>query len=163
VDSARAAADIHRDEFDPYGPDSALGSQVLDLFFSHVMVWRFLSSSDEDAAAFRSELDGVWPVACVDPTCIIVSVDASVLMKANLQVVACALVFWQGVQVDHIVMAARKCTPDEVEHFSLQIGISAALLHGCSWLVVFSDSISAIKTLFDPVPRSGQVFSLDAC
>jgi Reverse transcriptase-like len=84
-------------------------------------------------------------------------------MEANLQAVACALVFRQGVQVKHVVTAAGKRTPEEVECFSLQIGISAALSQGCSWLVVFSDSASAVETLLDPDLRSGQVFSLDAC
>jgi hypothetical protein len=46
---------------------------------------------------------------------------------------------------------------------SLQIGILAALSQGCDRLVVFSDSASAVETLLDPVPRSGQIFSLDAC
>jgi Reverse transcriptase-like len=162
VDSARAAADLHRDEFNPFGLDSAPGSQVLDLFPSHVVVWWSLSSSDEDAAAFRSELDGAWAVACTDPTCVVISVDALVPMEANLQVVACALVFQQGVQVSRVVTAAGKRTPDEVEHFSLQIGISAALSQGCSRLVVFSDSTSAVEILLYPVPCLGQVFSLDA-
>jgi hypothetical protein len=163
VDSARVAANMHRDEFNPYGPDSAPGSWVSNLFPSHVVVWWSLSLSDEDAAAFRSKLDGMWAAACTDPTCIVISADASVPMEVNLQVVACALVFGQGVQVGHIVMAARKHTPDRVECFSLQIGISAVLLHGCSWLVVLSDSTSAVETLLDLVSHLGQVFSLDAC
>jgi Reverse transcriptase (RNA-dependent DNA polymerase)/Reverse transcriptase-like len=163
VDSAGAAADLHRDEYDPFGPDSAPGSRVLDVFPSRVIVRWSLSSSDEDAAAFRTELDGAWAAACVDPTCTVVSADASVPVEANLQAVACALVFWQGMQVRRVVTAAGKCTPEEVECFSLQIGISAALSQGCSQLVVFSDSASAVETLLDPVPHSGQVFSLDAC
>jgi hypothetical protein len=136
---------------------------VLDIFPSRVIVRRSLSSSDEDITAFRTELDGVWAAAYTDPTCTVVSADTSVPMEVNLQAVACALVFRQGVQVKHVVTAARKHTPDEVEHFSLQIGISVALLQGCSQLVVFSDLISAVETLLDPVLRSGQVFSLDAC
>jgi hypothetical protein len=49
VDSARVVADVHRDEFDPYEPDSAPVSWVLDLFPSHVVVQQSLSSSDKDA------------------------------------------------------------------------------------------------------------------
>jgi hypothetical protein len=53
--------------------------------------------------------------------------------------------------------------PPEVEHFALQLGISAALAKGCQRLVIFSDSLPAVKSLFDVELRSGQIFSLDAC
>jgi hypothetical protein len=96
VDSAGTAADLHSDEFDPFGLDSAPGSWVLDVFPSHVSVWQSLSSSDEDVAAFRAQLEGAWAAACADPTCTVVSADASVPVEANLQAVACALVFQQG-------------------------------------------------------------------
>jgi hypothetical protein len=71
-------ATIHRDEFDLFGPDSAPGSRVLDVFPSHVIVQQSLSKSDEDAAAFRSDLDGAWTSACADASCLIISADASV-------------------------------------------------------------------------------------
>jgi hypothetical protein len=53
--------------------------------------------------------------------------------------------------------------PPEVERFALQLGISVALAKGCQKLVIFSDSLPAVKSLFDVELRSGQIFSLNAC
>jgi hypothetical protein len=54
------------------------------------------------------------------------------------------------------------CLP-EVECFVLQLGISAALAKGCQKLVVISDSLPAVESLFSVELRSGQIFSLDCC
>jgi hypothetical protein len=135
VDSAGVVADLHRDKFDLFGLDSAPGLWVLDMFPSCVIVRWSLSLSDEDVTVFRSELDGAWAVACMDPTCTVISMDVSVPMEANLQAVACALVFRQGVQVKHVVMATRKRTPDEVECFPFRLA-SLQLCHrdAVGWL-----------------------------
>jgi hypothetical protein len=53
--------------------------------------------------------------------------------------------------------------PPEVERFALQLGISAALAKGCQKLVVISDSLPAVESLFSIELWSGQIFSLDCC
>jgi hypothetical protein len=45
----------------------------------------------------------------------------------------------------------------------LQLGISAALAKGCQKLVVISDSLPVVESLFSIELQSGQVFSLDCC
>jgi len=92
-----------------------------------------------------------------------VAADASVPLSGVFQAATAALVFRQGRQVDRIVSAAGMCTPPEVEHFAVQLGISSALAKGCQRLVVFTDSLPAVESLFDVGLRSGQIFSLDAC
>jgi hypothetical protein len=49
--------------------------------------------------------------------------------------------------VSHVVSAAGRRAPPEVEHFALQLGISAALAKGCQKLVVISDSLPAVESL----------------
>jgi hypothetical protein len=65
--------------------------------------------------------------------------------------------------VSRVVSAAGRCAPPEVERFALQLGISAALAKGCQKLVVISDSLPAVESLFSVELRSGQIFSLDSC
>jgi hypothetical protein len=68
-----------------------------------------------------------------------------------------------GDELHCVVMAAGVRTPPETERFALQVGLSAAVAAGCQCLVVFSDSASAVESILDSSPRSGQIFSLDAC
>jgi hypothetical protein len=65
--------------------------------------------------------------------------------------------------VSCVVSAAGRHAPPEVECFALQLGISAALAKGCQRLVVISDSLPAVESLFNVELQSGQVFSLDCC
>jgi hypothetical protein len=46
------------------------------------------------------------------------------------------------------VLAAGRRAPPEVECFALQLGISAALAKGCQKLVVISDSLPVVESLF---------------
>jgi hypothetical protein len=98
-----------------------------------------------------------------DESCCVVAADASVPSGGIFQAAAAALVFRRGRQEARVVSAAGRRMPPEVERFALQLGISAALAKGCQKLVVFSDSLPAVKSLFDVKLRSGQIFSLDAC
>jgi ribonuclease HI len=93
----------------------------------------------------------------------VVASDASVPKSDQHQAVAAALVYRMGDEVHHIVTAAGVCMPPEMERFALQVGLSAAVVVGCQRLVVFSDSASAVESILDSSPCSGQVFSLDAC
>jgi hypothetical protein len=65
--------------------------------------------------------------------------------------------------VGHVVSAAGRRTPPEVERFAIQIGISWATAHECARLIVVSDSRPALDSLLQVGPRSGQIFSLDTC
>jgi hypothetical protein len=79
------------------------------------------------------------------------------------QAAAAALVYRQGEVVSRVVSAAGRHAPPEVERFALQLGISAALAKGCQRLVVISDSLPTVESLFSVELRSGQIFSLDCC
>jgi hypothetical protein len=61
------------------------------------------------------------------------------------------------------VSAVGRCAPPEVECFVLQLGISAAVAKGCQKLVVISDSLPTVESLFSVELWSGQIFSLDCC
>jgi hypothetical protein len=65
--------------------------------------------------------------------------------------------------VGRVVSAAGRRAPPEVERFALQLGISAALAKGCQKLVVISDSLPVVESLFSVELWSGQIFSLDCC
>jgi hypothetical protein len=112
---------------------------------------------------YKTSLDVAWAAACGDELCCVVVADASVPSGTVFQAAAAALVFRRGRQEAHVVSAAGRRIPPEVEHFALQLGISAALAKGCQKLVIFSDSLPAVKSLFVVELRSGQIFSLDAC
>jgi hypothetical protein len=65
--------------------------------------------------------------------------------------------------VGRVVSAAGRHPPPRSKHFTLQLGISAALAKGCQKLVVISDSLPAVESLFSIELRLGQIFSLDCC
>ena len=54
-------------------------------------------------------------------------------------------------------------TAPNAELMALELGISTALVVGCSSLVCFTDSMVAMADLVDLTPHSGQVSSLAAC
>jgi hypothetical protein len=162
-DSARAAATIQHDEYKVFGPESSPGNRIRDLYPHRIFTRCLPSKSDEDIVAYQADLKHTWLKACADELCLVVAVDVAVPKVATFQAVACALIFQGGTQVDCVVSATGRGTPPEVKCFALQLGISAGLSRGCQRLVVFSDSMPAVETLLDTSPRSGQIFSLDAC
>jgi hypothetical protein len=89
--------------------------------------------------------------------------DASIPRNSTFQVTIATLVYSGGSEVCQITSAAGKRTSPEAEHFSLQVGLLAALHAGAQSIVIFSDSLPAIESLLDCSICSGQVFSLDAC
>jgi hypothetical protein len=119
-----------------------------------------VQSGEEDVPTVAS---GGHKSRSVCEACCVVAADASVPSGGIFQAAAAALVFQQGRQEARVVSAAGWRMPPEVERFALQLGISAALAKGCQKLVIFSDSLPAVKSLFDVELRSGQIFSLDAC
>jgi hypothetical protein len=162
-DSVRAAGTIQCDKYEVFGPESSPGNRIWDLYPDCTFTQHLPSKSDEDVIAYQADLKCMWLEACADEFCLVVTVDAAVPKVATFQAVVCALIFRGGAQVDCVISAAGRRTPPEVERFTLQLGISAALSRGCQQLVVFSDSMPAVETLLDTSPRSGQIFSLDAC
>jgi hypothetical protein len=162
-DMARVNVPLHRDEVESYGSESQPGSRVVDLFASQIHSRSPPSRKEEEMRKYVQELDSAWAKAQGDPLCLVVAADASVPSDSKFQATAAALIFGSGVQVGRITTAAGKRTPPEVERFALQIGISAALAKECQELVVFSDSLPAVNTIFSPELRSGQIFSLDCC
>jgi hypothetical protein len=148
---------------EPFGPDSFPSSRVVDLFQPRIHTHAPPSRKDNEVTKYKTSLDVAWAAACGDESCCVVVADASVPSDGIFQAAAAALVFRQGRQEACVVSAAGRRMPPEVERFALQLGISAALAKGCQKLVIFSDSLSAVKSLFDVELRSGQIFSLDAC
>jgi hypothetical protein len=163
VDMVVGASALWQDEYDPFGPDSQPGNHVVDLFQSHFRRHGPASKKDKDIVKYKDQLDLVWAEAYVDELCCVVAVDASVPTGSVFQAAAAALVYQQGEVVGRVVLAAGRCAPPEVEHFALQLGISAALAKGCQKLVVILDSLPAVESLFSVKLRSGQIFSLDCC
>jgi hypothetical protein len=163
VDAAVGAGALSRDEVEPFGPDSFPGSRVVDLFQPRIHTHAPPSRKDDEVAKYKTSLDVAWAAACGDESCCVVAADASVPSGTIFQAAAAALVFRRGRQEARVVSAAGRRMPPEVERFALQLGISAALAKGCQKLVIFSDSLPAVKSLFDVELRSGQIFSLDAC
>jgi hypothetical protein len=163
VDMAVGADVLRRDEFDPFGPNSQPGNRVVDLFQSCFHRHGPASKKDEDIAKYKDQLDSAWAEAYIDESCCVVAADASVPTGSIFQVAAAALVYRQGDVVGRVVSAAGRHAPSEVERFALQLGISAALAKGCQKLVVISDSLPAVESLFSVELRLGQIFSLDSC
>jgi hypothetical protein len=163
VDTAVGAGALLQDEVEPFGPDSFPGSRVADLFQPRIHTHAPPSRKDNKVAKYRTSLDVAWAAACGDESCCVVAADASVPSGGIFQAAAAALVFRRGRQEARVVSAAGRRMPLEVERFALQLGISAALAKGCQKLVVFSDSLPAVKSLFDVELRSGQIFFLNAC
>jgi hypothetical protein len=163
VDAAIGAGMLSQDEVKPFGPDSFPGSRVVDLFQPHIHTHAPPSRKDDEVAKYKTSLDIAWAAACGDELCCVVAADASVPSGTIFQAAAAALVFRRGRQEARVVSVAGRRMPPEAEHFALQLGISAALAKGCQKLVIFSDSLPAVKSLFDVELRSGQIFSLDAC
>jgi hypothetical protein len=163
VDAAVGAAALSWDEVEPFGPDSFPGSRVVDLFQPRIHTHAPPSRKDDEVAKYKTSLDVAWAAACGDESCCVVAADVSVPSGGIFQAAAAALVFRWGRQEACVVSAARRHMPPEVERFALQLGISAALAKGCQKLVIFSDLLPAVKSLFDIEVRSGQIFSLDAC
>jgi hypothetical protein len=154
-DSMVACTNIAGDEIEPFGPKSYPGTPVLDLWGSRVSYYVPLSKDKDDISAYICELDEAWVKARADPSSLVVAADGSVPRLPGFQAVACALIFWEGVQVGRVVSAAGRRTPPEVERFAIQIGISWAVAHECATLVVFSDSKPALDSLLQVGPRSG--------
>jgi hypothetical protein len=163
VDMAVGASALWQDKCDPFGPDSQPGNRVVDVFQSHFHRHGPASKKDEDIAKYRDQLDLAWAEAYVDESCCVVAVDASVPTGGVFQAAAAALVYRQGDVVSRVVSAAGRRASPEVKHFALQLGISVALAKGCQKLVVISDSLPAVESLFSVELWSGQIFSLDCC
>jgi ribonuclease HI len=122
-----------------------------------------VSKDKEDIFAYIHELDKAWAAAYADPSCLVVAADGSAPLLPGFQAAPCALVFREGVEVGRVVSAAGRRSPPELELFAIQLGVSWAVARGCTKLVVFSDSRPALDSLLHVKPRSGQIFSLDAC
>jgi hypothetical protein len=149
VDMAVGASALWQDEYDPFGPDSQPGNRmVVDLFPSRFHRHGPASKKDEDIAKYRDQLDLAWAEAYIDKLCCMVAVDASMPTGGVFQAAAAALVYRQGDVVSRVVSAAGRRAPPEVERFALQLGISTALAKGCQKLVVISDSLPAVESLF---------------
>jgi hypothetical protein len=163
VDMAVGASALWQDEYDPFGPDSQPGNRVVDLFQPCFHKHGPALKKDKDIMKYKDQLDLAWAEAYVDESCCVVAMDASVPTGGVFQAATAALVFRQGEVVSHVVSAAGRRAPPEVERFALQLGISVALAKGCQKLVVISDSLPAVESLFSVELRSGQIFSLDCC
>jgi hypothetical protein len=163
VDMAVGASMLWQDEYDPFGPDSQPGNHVVDLCQSRFHRHGPASKKDEDIVKYRDQLDLAWAEAYVDELCCMVAADVSAPTGGVFQAAAAALVYRQGEVVSCVVSAVGRCAPPEVECFALQLGISVALAKGCQKLVVISDSLPAVESLFSVELWSGQIFSLDCC
>jgi hypothetical protein len=137
VDAAMGAGALLRDEVKPFCPDSFPGSHMVDLFQPRIHTHATLSHKDEEVAKYKTSLDVAWASACGDEACCMVAADASVPSSTVFQAAAAALIFRWGQQEARIVSAAGRCMPPEVEHFALQLGISAALAKGCLCFLFF--------------------------
>ena len=73
------------------------------------------------------------------------------------------LVFWGGVKIAHIVVTGGRATTPNAKLMALEMSVATALVVGCSSLVCFMDSTTAMTNLVDPSPHSGQSSSLAAC
>jgi len=60
-------------------------------------------------------------------------------------------------------MAGGQATAPNAELMVLEVSMATALVVGCTSLVCFTDSMSAMSDLVDPSPHSGQGSSLAAC
>ena len=74
-----------------------------------------------------------------------------------------ALVFQGETKIAHIVAAGGQVTTPNAELIALEMGIATAVVAGCSSLVCFMDSTTAMTDVLDPSLHSGQVSSLAAC
>jgi hypothetical protein len=146
VRSALGGVDRNKD-LSP-GPDSQPGNRVVDLFQSRFHRHGPTSKKDEDIAKYKNQLDLAWAEAYIDESCCMVAADASVPTGGVFQAAAAALVYRQGEVVGCVVSVVGRHAPPEVERFALQLGISAALAKGCQKLVVISDSLPAVESLF---------------
>jgi len=95
--------------------------------------------------------------------CVHISSDASAPTKGVFQASLATLVFRGGNKLAHIVVVGGRATAPNAELMALEMGISTALAAGCSSLVYFTDSTTAMTNLMDPSPHSGQASSLAAC
>jgi hypothetical protein len=163
LDMAVGASVLRQDKYDPFGPDSQPGNRVVDLFQSCFHRHGPVSKKDKDITKYKNQLDLAWAEAYVDESCCVVAADVSMPAGGIFQVAAAALVYRQGEVVSHVVSAAGRRAPPEVKRFALQVRISAALAKGCQKLVVISDSLPAVESLFSVELWLGQIFSLDCC
>jgi hypothetical protein len=165
-DTADACIEICADEFEPFGPESQPGLLVEDLFASHITRHHPVpvdGDKKKGIEAYIKALDSAWDLSLTDELCLVIASDASIPKSDQHQAVAAALVYRMGDELHHVITAAGVHTPPEMERFALQVGLSATVAAGCQCLVVFSDSASAVESILDLSPHSGQVFSLDAC
>jgi hypothetical protein len=69
---------------------------------------------------YKDQLDLAWAEAYIDESCCVVAADASVPTGGVFQAAATALVFRQGEMVSHVVSAAGRRAPPEVERFTVR-------------------------------------------
>jgi len=95
--------------------------------------------------------------------CVHISSDASTPTKGAFQASLVALVFRGGTKIPHIVVAGGQATVPNAELMALEMGISTAVVVGCSLLVCFMDSTTAMTDVLDPSLHSSQISSLAVC
>ena len=138
-------------------------NRVLDIFQDRISHHLAPKMSDDRYGDYVKQLDATLAVARQDMDCIHVLSDASAPMKGALQVSLATLVFQGGTKVAHIVAVGGRATTPNAELMALEMSMATALVAGCSLLVCFTDSTTAMMDILDPTPHSGQASSLVAC
>jgi len=144
-------------------PEAEPGNRVVDLYSGHIHQHLAPKPSDNHYDNYIKQLDGVLQMAQGNVTCIHTVSDASAPSKGELQVSLAFLVFRVQAKIAHIIMTEGRATAPNMELMVLKISVATALVAGCSSLVCFMDSMSAMLDLVDPSPHSGQGSSLAAC
>jgi len=119
--------------------------------------------SDDQYGDYIKQLDTALNAAQGDAMCVYTTSDASALTKGALQVSLVSLVFQRGAKIAHIVAVGGWVMAPNAELMVLELSIATALVVGCSSLMCFMDSTSAMMDLVDPSPHLGQGSSLAVC
>ena len=144
-------------------PEMEPGNKIVDIFPDHI-VWHLAPKiSDDQYGNYIKQVDGALTLAKWDVACVHTMSDMSVSSKGAFQASLAALVFQGNAKVAGIVAAGGWATAPNAELMALKLSISTALAAGCSSLVCFTDSTTAMADLVDLSPHSGQGSSLVVC
>jgi hypothetical protein len=100
------------------------------MFSDRIATKRPLSAKAEDVATYEKDLNAALRSAELDATCMVIALDASIPHDSTFQATIATLVYSGGNEVRWITSVAGRRTSPEAEHFSLQVGLSAALHAG---------------------------------